>query len=72
MKAAYYTGNQNFTIESVTPIAPRGGEVQVKVAYYIDDSLFLMATNNIHKNPFDFYGFTANWYGFSQKMAAIN
>ncbi len=33
MKAAYYTGNQSFTIESVTPIAPREDEVQVNVAY---------------------------------------
>jgi D-arabinose 1-dehydrogenase-like Zn-dependent alcohol dehydrogenase len=33
MKAAYYTGNQTFTIESVQPVEPREGEVQVGVAY---------------------------------------
>jgi 2-desacetyl-2-hydroxyethyl bacteriochlorophyllide A dehydrogenase len=33
MKAAYYTGNHTFTIESVQPVAPGEGEVQVGVAY---------------------------------------
>ncbi len=33
MKAAYYTGNKTFAIESVQPIAPGEGEVQVSVAY---------------------------------------
>ena len=33
MKAAYYTGNKTFAIESVQPIAPGEGEVQVRVAY---------------------------------------
>ncbi|MGD8662835.1 MAG: alcohol dehydrogenase catalytic domain-containing protein [Desulfobacterales bacterium] len=33
MKAAYYTGNKTFAIESVQPIAPDEGEVQVRVAY---------------------------------------
>ena len=33
MKAAYYTGNHTFSIESVQPIAPREGEVQINVAY---------------------------------------
>ncbi len=33
MKAAYYTGNQTFAIESVQPVAPGEGEVQVSVAY---------------------------------------
>lgn len=33
MKAAYYTGNQTFTIESAQPVAPREDEVQINVAY---------------------------------------
>jgi 2-desacetyl-2-hydroxyethyl bacteriochlorophyllide A dehydrogenase len=33
MKAAFYTGNRNFSIESVVPIPPGDGEVQVRVAY---------------------------------------
>lgn len=33
MKAAYYTGNKTFTIESVHPIEPDENEVQVSVAY---------------------------------------
>ena len=33
MKAAYYTGNKTFAIESVQPVAPGEGEVQVSVAY---------------------------------------
>jgi len=33
MKAAYYTGNKNFTIEFVQPVEPGEGEVQVEVAY---------------------------------------
>lgn len=33
MKAAYYTGNKTFTIESVSPISPGKDEVQVSVAY---------------------------------------
>ncbi|MEE4606633.1 MAG: alcohol dehydrogenase catalytic domain-containing protein [Desulfobacteraceae bacterium] len=33
MKAAYYAGNKNFTIESVQPVEPGEGEVQVSVSY---------------------------------------
>ena len=33
MKAAYYTGNKTFAIESVQPVAPGEEEVQVRVAY---------------------------------------
>ncbi len=33
MKAAYYTGNKTFAIESVQPVAPGEGEVQVGVAW---------------------------------------
>ena len=33
MKAAYYTGNKTFAIESVQPVAPGEEEVQVSVAY---------------------------------------
>lgn len=33
MKAAYYTGNRSFSLETVLPNAPGEGEVQVGVAY---------------------------------------
>lgn len=33
MKAAYYTGNQSFTIREDKPKEPQGGEVRVKIAY---------------------------------------
>ncbi len=33
MKAAYYTGNKRFTIESVQPVGPGEGEIQLSVAY---------------------------------------
>ncbi len=33
MKAAYYTGNKTFSIESVTPPPPARGEVAIDVAY---------------------------------------
>jgi 2-desacetyl-2-hydroxyethyl bacteriochlorophyllide A dehydrogenase len=33
MQAAYYTGNRNFSIETVAPVPPGVGEVQVRVAY---------------------------------------
>jgi len=33
MKAAYYTGNKSFTIESVQPAEPGRGEVRVSVSY---------------------------------------
>ncbi len=33
MKAAYYTGNNSFTIESAQPVEPGEDEVQVSVAY---------------------------------------
>ena len=33
MKAAYYTGNKSFTIESVQPVEPGEGEVQVSVSF---------------------------------------
>ena len=33
MKAAYYTGNNSFTIESVQPVEPGADEVQLSVSY---------------------------------------
>ena len=33
MKAAFYTGNKNFEIETVQPATPNSGEVKVTVAY---------------------------------------
>ena len=33
MKAAYYTGNKRFTMESIQPAEPGEGEVQVSVSY---------------------------------------
>lgn len=41
-------------------------------AFHIDDTLFLWISKQILIHPFDFYGFTANWYGYEMPMSAIN
>ena len=41
-------------------------------AFHIDDPLFLWCAKQIQTHPFDFYGFTANWYGQQQPMFLIN
>ncbi|HEX9286350.1 MAG TPA: hypothetical protein VF999_03675, partial [Thermoanaerobaculia bacterium] len=31
-------------------------------AFHVDDTLFLKAARQIREHPFDFYGFSVNWY----------
>lgn len=40
-------------------------------AFHIDDPLFIWVARHILTNPADFYGFTANWYGFEEPMSSI-
>ncbi len=40
-------------------------------AFHVDDTLFLAAARQIRANPFDFYGFTVNWYGTAQPMWGV-
>ncbi len=37
-------------------------------AFHVDDTLFLKAARQIREHPFDFYGFSVNWYGIEQPM----
>ena len=37
-------------------------------AFHIDDTLFLKVARQIRAHPFDFYGFSVNWYGTEQPM----
>jgi len=37
-------------------------------AFFIDDTLFLRAAQQIQKHPLDFYGFSMNWYGYTTPM----
>ncbi len=41
-------------------------------AFHIDDPLFIWAAQHIGKAPFDFYGFSINWYGTSASAALVN
>jgi Tfp pilus assembly protein PilF/4-amino-4-deoxy-L-arabinose transferase-like glycosyltransferase len=43
----------------------------VTKAFHIDDTLFLWAAKHIVEHPFDFYGFSANWYGHEMPMFEI-
>jgi 4-amino-4-deoxy-L-arabinose transferase-like glycosyltransferase len=43
----------------------------INKAFHVDDPLFLWTAKQILVNPFDFYGFTANWYGTVMPMADI-
>ncbi|MDA8154961.1 MAG: glycosyltransferase family 39 protein [Actinomycetota bacterium] len=43
----------------------------INKAFNMDDPLFLWAARHIQKNPFDFYGFRANWVGFETPFSAI-
>lgn len=40
-------------------------------AYHIDDTLFLKVAEHLQQSPFDFYGFSVNWYGYVQPMSEI-
>lgn len=37
-------------------------------AFFIDDTLFLRAAEQIQKQPLDFYGFNINWFGYTTPM----
>jgi 4-amino-4-deoxy-L-arabinose transferase-like glycosyltransferase len=43
----------------------------INKAFHIDDPLFIWVAKQIQTNPFDFYGFTANWYGAEMPMSEI-
>ena len=47
-------------------LAPFAGK-----AFNMDDPLFVYAAKHIQTNPFDFYGFTVNWYGFEMPMSEV-
>jgi len=38
-------------------------------AFFIDDTLFLRAAQQIQRHPMDFYGFNVNWYGHLTPMS---
>ena len=40
-------------------------------SFHIDDPLFIWVAKHIQNNPFDFYGFTVNWYGVEMPMSEI-
>ncbi len=40
----------------------------VNKAYHLDDTLFLLAAQQILEHPLDFYGFEVNWYGVPMPM----
>ena len=40
----------------------------IQKAFFIDDTLFLRAAEQIHRNPVDFYGFNINWFGYTTPM----
>lgn len=44
----------------------------INKAFHIDDTLFLWSAKHIHSQPFDFYGFIANWNGVERPMYEIN
>ena len=40
-------------------------------AFHMDDPLFIYTAKHIQTNPFDFYGFTVNWYGYEMPMSEV-
>jgi len=40
-------------------------------AVHIDDTLFVMAARHIAAHPFDFYGFSVNWYGWDMPFYEV-
>lgn len=40
----------------------------VNKAFFIDDTLFLRAAEQIQKHPLDFYGFRINWFDYTTPM----
>ncbi|MBI5570088.1 MAG: glycosyltransferase family 39 protein [Desulfomonile tiedjei] len=51
----------------VVCLAPFAGK-----AFHVDDLPFLWQARQILQHPFDFYGFSANWYGFDAPMYLMN
>jgi hypothetical protein len=43
----------------------------VNKAFHMDDPLFIWVAKQIQTNPFDFYGFSVNWYGSAMPMSEI-
>lgn len=43
----------------------------VRKAFHIDDTLFLLSAKQVLTNPFDFFGFSTNWYGTDMPMYQI-
>lgn len=41
-------------------------------SFHIDDPLFIWIAKHIQSHPFDYYGFTVNWYGFEMPVYEIN
>jgi 4-amino-4-deoxy-L-arabinose transferase-like glycosyltransferase len=48
------------TAACLVPFAGKG--------FFIDDTLFLRAAEQIQKHPLDFYGFSLNWFGYTTPM----
>jgi 4-amino-4-deoxy-L-arabinose transferase-like glycosyltransferase len=48
-------------------LAPFAGK-----AIHIDDPMYLWAARQIHNEPFNFYGFDVNWYGYETPMVEAN
>jgi 4-amino-4-deoxy-L-arabinose transferase-like glycosyltransferase len=44
----------------------------INKAFHMDDTLFIWTAQHIKTHPLDFYGFSANWYGFEMPMFEIN
>lgn len=40
-------------------------------AFHIDEPLFVWLADHLRRDPFDFYGFEVNWYGWSQPMSEV-
>ena len=43
----------------------------VHKAFHLDDTLFLIAAEQIARAPMDFYGSDVNWYGTTMRMANV-
>jgi len=41
-------------------------------AFHIDDTLYIWTAQHILARPLDFFGFSANWYGFEMPMWHLN
>ena len=39
--------------------------------FHVDDPVYLWVARQIQSRPFDFYGFTINWYGTAESAAEV-